>query len=84
MTVRGAEGPTESRRPAHMVPRTTGQVLTQPIFDWKAQDNYNKLSNFKIEVRNIFMAKFYIIEESEKVLIIMSWLGHEGLSLSKH
>ena len=78
MAVREVEGPIESR-PVHVVPRKRWPALRQPTFDWKAQNKYKHLNNFKIEVRNIFMVRSYNKEESKTVPIIMDWLGHEGL-----
>ena len=59
MAVREAEDPTKSRRPVHEVPRTNGSALRKPTFNWKAQDKYNKLHNFKTEVREKFMMNSY-------------------------
>ena len=53
--MREAEGPVEIRRPVHVEPRASGLALRQPTFDWEAQDKYNPLNSFKIEVRKIFM-----------------------------
>ena len=50
MVVRDTEGPTTSSRAAQAVPRLGWPALKHPTFHWKAQDNYNKLNNFKIEV----------------------------------
>ena len=52
MEVREAEGYIKSRRP-----------LRSPAFEWKEQDKYNELNNFKIEVRNRFMVNSYNIEQ---------------------
>ena len=63
MAMRGAEGPAKIRRPVYMVPRANGPALTQPTFDWKAQNKYNELNNFRTEARNIFIMNSYSIEE---------------------
>ena len=31
--------------------------MVQLTFDWSVQNKYNKLKNFEVEVRNIFMTK---------------------------
>ena len=59
MAVREAEDPAKSRRPAHAVSRAIGPALRKPIFDWEAQNKYDQLNNFKIQVRNIFMMTSY-------------------------
>ena len=33
--------------------------------------------DFEIKVNNIFMTKSYDIDDSEKVLMIMNWLGYK-------
>ena len=62
-----------------VVLRATGPALRQPTFKSKVHDKYNELNNFKTEVRNIFLMNNHNIEESEKVPIIMNWLGCAGL-----
>ena len=59
-------------------PRTNTPTLKQPTFNQKIRAK-SDLMGFKIEVNNIFMTKTYELEESEKVPIIMNWLGCEGL-----
>ena len=41
---------------------------------WKCE-----LINFEMEVNNIFMIGSYDVDDSEKVLMTMKWLGHKGL-----
>ena len=62
-------------------PRASGPELRQPPFDWKEQDKYNELNNFKINVRNIFMINSYNIVESKRVQIVMNWLDCERFGL---
>ena len=57
MAVREAEAPAKHGRPLHIVPRGSGLALRQPPFHWKAQDKYNELNNFKINVRNTSLMK---------------------------
>ena len=44
-----------------------------------AQDKYDELNNFKIEVRNIFKMNCYNIEQSANMSMIMFFLGCQGL-----
>ena len=44
-----------------------------------AQDNYEEMQNFKLEVSN--MLQNYTLGQTEKVLIIKKWLSREGLQL---
>ena len=61
MAMRKAEGLTDNQRPTCTAPRASVPALSQPRFDWKAQDEYNEVNVFKIEVRNIFMLNIYNI-----------------------
>ena len=51
--------------------------MKQPNFNWEAEDKYNKLKNFRLEVNNIF--KSYNMSQTEQLAIIKSWLGRKGL-----
>ena len=62
-----------------MSARSIGPALKQPTFNSKAQGRYGELLNFEMEVKNIFKIKSYDICNSVRVLIIMKWLGDEGL-----
>ena len=35
-------------------PRLGGPTMKQPNFNWEAEDRYNKLKPFRLEVNNIF------------------------------
>ena len=83
MAVREAKDTYESRRAMQAVPKVSGQTLRQTTINWKSQDKFNKLKNFKIKVRNILMMNSYNIEESKKAPIIMNWLGYEGFKFSQ-
>ena len=63
----------------HVMPRSDGPVLTQLKFGWRV-DKYQELSNFKVEEKNIFMTNIYNTQESERVPIILNWLGWKGPS----
>ena len=62
-----------------MSPRTCGLAPKQPTFNVQATDKYTELINIEMEVNNIFMMKSYDIENCCKVLLVMNWLGCEGL-----
>ena len=66
MVVREAEGPTKSRRPVHAVSRSSGPALKQPTFNWKAQDKYDELKNFKMDVINTFIMNSWDTEQIKK------------------
>ena len=52
----------------------------QSSINWKSQDKYLGLCNFKIKVMNIVLTNTYNIHKSKIVPnIIMNWLGHKGL-----
>ena len=73
----------DNARTTHPTPRVSGPVLKQPTFDWKMPDEYHELNNFEIEVRNFFLINNYNIQDSEKVPIIINWLGCDSLRLVK-
>ena len=52
-----ARGPAKSRRPVHAMPRASRPALRKLTFNYKGQDKYSELNNFKFTVRNIFMRK---------------------------
>ena len=52
-------------------------ILKQPTFNWKAEDKYDKLLHFKLEVSN--MLQNYNLGQTERISVIKNWLGTEGL-----
>ena len=54
-------------------------ILKQPTFSWRAEDKYEELQNFRLEVSN--MLQNYNLGQAEKVSVIKNWLGGEGLQL---
>ena len=54
------------------LPRMSGIALKQPTFDWKAQDKYNELHSFGIEVINIFQMNSSNIHESKQVPVLIN------------
>ena len=43
-------------------------IMKQPTFTWEAEDKYNKLKNFRLELNNIF--KSYLMPKAEQIAII--------------
>ena len=74
-TMTEATGPTRKSNGA-ATDRWT--ILKQPTFDWKAQNKYPELLNLEIEEKKCHDQN-YNITDSEKVLVIMNWLGCKGL-----
>ena len=60
-----------------------GPVLEKPLFNWDAQDRYNELINFEMEVTDILEMRTYELTGAEKVPVIKDWLGQEDLQLIK-
>ena len=60
-------------------PKAGGPQLKQLIFDWSAQDKYNKLKHLKLEVRNVFMTINYDIREPKEVAIMKNLITRESL-----
>ena len=60
-------------------PKADGPQLRYPTFNCLAQNKYEKLKNFKMEVGDIFMTKRKYRKYRKKVLTINNWLGKEGL-----
>ena len=52
-----------------MIPRASMPGLRKSTFNWKVQDRYNELNNFKTKARNIFMINSYTIYERVKMSI---------------
>ena len=58
-------------------PRLGRPIMKQLTFNWKAEDKYNVLKNFSLEVNSIFIS--YSIPQAEQLAIIIKWLGRKGL-----
>ena len=52
-------------------------IMKHPTFNWEAEDKYNELKNFRLEVNNIF--KSYSMPQAEQIAIIKNRLGRKGL-----
>ena len=48
--------------------RLDGPMLKQPTFNWEAEDKYNELKTFKLELNNIFI--LYSMPQAEQISII--------------
>ena len=59
------------------------QALERPLFNWNAQDRFIELLNIELEVMNILERNTYDLTDEEKVPVIKSWLGREGMWLIK-
>ena len=57
-------------------PRLDGPMMRQPNFNWEAEDKYNKLKNFRLEVNNIF--KCYNTPQTEQLAIIKNRLPEKA------
>ena len=64
MSIREADNPVNSVRLIHTASRSSGPAARQPTFDWKATDKYQKLCNFEIKVKNIFITNTIIHRET--------------------
>ena len=58
-------------------PSLDGSIMKQPTFNLEAEDKYNELKNFRLEVNNIF--KSYSVPQPEEIAMITKWLGRKGL-----
>ena len=51
--------------------------MKQPTFNWEADDKYNQLKTFRLEVNNII--SMYNTPKTEQLAIVKNWLGRKGL-----
>ena len=51
--------------------------MKQLTFDWNAQDKYNELKTFRLEVNNILST--YNTQQADKLALVKNWLGRKGL-----
>ena len=52
-------------------------AMKQPMFNWNAQDKYNELKTFRLEVNNILST--YNTPQVDKLALVKNWLGRKGL-----
>ena len=57
--------------------------LENPSIHGNAQDRYDELIKFEMEVTNILETKAYELTNEEKVQVIQNWLDQEDLQLIK-
>ena len=67
MMVREADNLVKNARPIHIIPRSSGKVLRQPMFDLKDTNKYQEPCNFEIQVKNIFINNSYSKHERNRV-----------------
>ena len=73
MTLAGGEAGTGQRSMAMSKgPKPGGPFLKQPSFDWCVRDKYTNVTNFQIEVNNIFMTYNRSTNDAEKVLMVLT------------
>ena len=58
----------------------SGPIPKQSMFNWKAEDKYKELQNFKLDVSN--MLQNYNLGQTERVYAIKHWQVREGLQLT--
>ena len=58
-----------------------GPVMKQPPLNLEADDKYNKLKTFRLEVNNILPT--YNMPKTEQLAIVKNWLGRKGLQFSE-
>ena len=63
-----AMAPAGAERTQNVGPRLGRQMMKQPTFNWEAEDKYNELKNFRLEVNNTF--KSYNTPQTEELAII--------------
>ena len=54
-------------------PKIGRPAMKQPTFNWEADDKYNKLKTFRLEVNNILST--YCMPQTEQLAIVKNWLG---------
>ena len=64
---------TGNERSQNIGPRLGKPAMKQPNFNWEAEDKYNELKLFRLEVNNIF--KSYNTLQAEQLAIIkIDWV----------
>ena len=74
-------GPQPNTTLSHREPqgqRYSGPILVKLTLNWGAQDRYDELMNFKMEVFNILATKAYTLSEEEKAPVIKQMVGPGG------
>ena len=64
---------TRPERTQNVGPRLGGPMMKEPTFNWEAEDKYNELKNFRLEVNHI--SKSYNMPQTEQIAIIKTGLA---------
>ena len=57
-------------------PKLGGLAMKQPMFNWEAEDKYNELKTFKLEVNNILST--YNSPQNEQLAVVKKLAGKKG------
>ena len=60
-----------AERTQNVGPGLDWPMVEQPTFKWEAEDKYNELKNFTLEINNIF--KPYSMPQAEQIAIYNRW-----------
>ena len=58
-------------------PKMGSPTMKQLTFDWNAEDTYNELKTFRLEVNNALST--YNTPQAHKLALVKNWLGRKGL-----
>ena len=58
-------------------PKIGRPAKKQPAFNWEADDKYNKLKTFRLEVNNVLST--YNTPQTEELTIVKNWIGRNSL-----
>ena len=58
-------------------PKLGGSAMKQPSFNWEADDKYDELKTFRLEVNNILTT--YNTPQTEQLVMVKNWLCRKGL-----
>ena len=62
-------------RPQNVGPKMGGPAVKQPNFNWEADDKYNELGNFMLEINDIH--KSCNTPHANQLAIAKNWLGRK-------
>ena len=57
-------------------PKLGSPAMKQPMFNWEAEDKYNELKTFKLEVNNILST--YNSPQNEQLAMVKKLAGKKG------
>ena len=58
-------------------PKLGSPAMKQLTFNWEAEDKYNELKTFRLEVNNILST--FNSRQNEQLVMVNNWLGRKGL-----